>query len=66
MMYATVLSRTKEVGTLRALGFSRWSFRITPKILLHGMLFAAFVGILGGALPARRASRVTLMEALRM
>ena len=112
MMYATVLSRTKEVGTLRALGFSRWSilssfmlestllallgglvgcilalpihgistgtanfttfsevlfnFRITPKILLHGMLFAAFLGILGGALPARRASRVTLMEALRM
>jgi ABC-type antimicrobial peptide transport system permease subunit len=33
---------------------------------MHGMLFAAFVGILGGALPARRASRVTLMEALRM
>jgi putative ABC transport system permease protein len=112
MMYATVLSRTKEVGTLRALGFSRWSilwsfmvestllallgglvgcilalplhgistgtanfttfsevlfnFRITPKILLDGMVFATFVGILGGALPARRASRVTLMEALRM
>jgi putative ABC transport system permease protein len=112
MMYATVLSRTKEVGTLRALGFSRWSilssfmleatllallgglvgcilalplhgistgtanfatfsevlfnFRITPRILLHGMLFATFVGVLGGVLPARRASQVTLMEALRM
>jgi ABC-type antimicrobial peptide transport system permease subunit len=111
MMYATVLSRTKEVGTLRALGFSRWSilssfllesallalfggvvgcilalplhgistgtanftnfseilfnFRITPRILIHGMIFAVFVGLLGGVLPARRASRMTLLEALR-
>jgi len=32
-------------------------FRITPTILLQGMVFAAFVGILGGGLPARRATR---------
>jgi putative ABC transport system permease protein len=111
MMYATVMSRTKEVGTLRVLGFSRssilssfmvesillalcgglvgcllalplhgistgtanfvtfsevlFNFRITPRILLQGMIFAGIVGIFGGALPARRASRVTLIEALR-
>ena len=111
MMYATVMARIKEVGTLRALGFSRWSiwssflvesivlalfggilgclmalplhgistgtanfatfseilfnFRITPKILLQGMIFAAIVGILGGGLPARRAAQVRLIDALR-
>ena len=111
MMYATVMSRTKEVGTLRVLGFSRssilssfmvesillalcgglvgcllalplhgistgtanfvtfsevlFNFRITPRILLQGIIFAGIVGIFGGALPARRASRVTLIEALR-
>ena len=111
MMYATVISRIKEVGTLRAIGFSGWSiwssflvesmllallggilgcvmalplhglstgtanfatfteilfnFRITPKILLQGMVFAAVVGILGGGLPARRAARIKLIDALR-
>ena len=111
MMYAAVMSRSKEVATLRALGFSRWSilssfmiesvilalfggllgclmalplhgistgtanfvtfsevlfhFRITPKILLWGIAFATMVGILGGGLPARRASRISLIEALR-
>ena len=111
MMYGTVMSRTHEIGTLRALGFSRWSilssfmlesvflallggvvgcllalplhgistatanfvtfseiifnFRITPKILLQGMLFAAFVGLLGGGLPARRASRTNILQAMR-
>ena len=111
MMYATVMSRIKEVGTLRAVGFSGWSiwssfivestllallggilgcvmalplhglstgtanfatfteilfnFRITPKILLQGMIFAAIVGILGGGLPALRAARIKLIDALR-
>jgi putative ABC transport system permease protein len=111
MMYAAVMSRIKEVGTLRALGFSSWSiwssflvestllallggilgclmalplhglstgtanfatfteilfnFRITPQILLQGMIFAAIVGILGGGLPARRAARIKLIDALR-
>jgi putative ABC transport system permease protein len=111
MMYAAVMSRSKEVGTLRALGFSRWSilisfliestilallggvvgclmalpmhgistgtanfsnfseilfhFRITPKILFQGLAFAMLVGVIGGGLPARRAARITLIEALR-
>jgi len=111
MMYGTIMSRSKEVGTLRALGFSKWSiltsfllesvilacfggvlgclmalplhgistgtanfasfsevlfhFRITPKILFRGMVFATLVGILGGGLPARHAARIKLIEALR-
>ena len=111
MMYGSILSRSKEVGTLRALGFSRLSilssflvesillallggmigclmalplhgistgtanfvtfseilfnFRITPKILFFGMLFAAAVGLFGGGLPALRASRMSLINALR-
>lgn len=111
MMYGSIMSRSKEVGTLRALGFSRWSilssfmvesillallggvlgclmalplhgistgtanfvtfseilfnFRITPKMLLLGMLFAATVGVFGGGLPALRAARTNLINALR-
>jgi putative ABC transport system permease protein len=111
MMYAAVLSRTKEVGTLRALGFSRLSvlssfmvesallsilggvlgclmalpvhgistgtanfvtfsevlfnFRITPRILMEGLLFALVVGVVGGFLPARRASVLRVIDALR-
>lgn len=111
MMYAAVLSRTKEVGTLRALGFSRWSilssfiveaallalaggalgclmalpihglstgtanfvtfseilfnFRITPWILMQGVVFAVAVGLVGGLLPASRAARLRVIDALR-
>jgi len=42
-----------------------FQFGITPTTLLQGMIFAAFVGILGGGLPARRAARTKLIEALR-
>ena len=57
-----------STGTANFTTFSEvlFNFRITPKILLDGMVFASFVGILGGVLPARRASQVTLMEALQM
>ena len=111
MMYATVMSRTREVATLRTLGFGRFSilssflvesmilaslggllgclmalpmhgvstgtanfsnfseilfhFRITPQILLRGMVLALTLGFLGGLLPARRASRIRLLDALR-
>jgi putative ABC transport system permease protein len=111
MMYAAVMGRMKEVGTLRALGFPRrsiltsflvesiilavgggllgclmalplhgmstgtanfmtfseilFNFRITPDILLKGLLFSAVVGLLGGILPARRAARIRLVEVLR-
>ena len=105
-MYAIVSQRTREIGTLRALGFSRFSillsfmmesvllslvagvlgcllastmngftagtgntqsfselafaFRVTPPIIAIGMIFAVVMGILGGLLPAMRASRMAI------
>jgi putative ABC transport system permease protein len=111
MMYGSVMSRSREIGTLRALGFSRWSiltsfllesvclslaggilgclmalplhglstatanfatfseiifnFRITFIILLQGLFFATIVGVLGGGLPARRASQISILQSMR-
>jgi putative ABC transport system permease protein len=110
-MYAAVAYRTREIGTLRALGFSRlrivtaflaesvalailggaigclialpvhglstgamnmtsfselaFKFRITPGLLLGGMVFAAVMGAAGGLLPAIRAARIPVARALR-
>jgi putative ABC transport system permease protein len=43
-MYAAVANRTREIGTLRAIGFRRWA------ILLAFMLEALALGCLGGIL----------------
>ena len=110
-MYAAVAYRTREIGTLRALGFSRirivtaflaesialalvggvigcvlalpvhgmstgttnmssfseiaFKFRITPNLLVGGLLFAALMGAAGGLLPALRAARIPVARALR-
>jgi len=42
-----------------------FNFRITPSIVLQALGFAAFMGVLGGALPARQAMRLRVVEALR-
>jgi len=42
-----------------------FSFRVTPGTLLTGMVAAAIMGLVGGFLPALRASRQTLATALR-
>jgi putative ABC transport system permease protein len=110
-MYASVANRTREIGTLRALGFRRGNivkaflqeamllgavaglaglvaaafmqlveisttnvqtfsevvFRLilTPGIAVEVLLFSVFMGVLGGALPALRASRLEIVDALR-
>ena len=110
-MYAIVSQRTREIGTLRALGFSRFSilfsfvlesvllaviggalgcllafavngytagtgqtnsfselafaFKITPQVLIIGMIFAVLMGFVGGLLPAFRAARMPITRALR-
>lgn len=110
-MYAAVAARTREVGTLRVLGFRRrtvvlgflfegaflaslggalgsvlslfmngyavgtlnfstfsesvFEFRITPGLMLEGVLFSVVVGILGTLLPALRASRLPVIAALK-
>jgi ABC-type lipoprotein release transport system permease subunit len=42
-----------------------FAFRITPGLLLSGLVFAVVMGILGGFFPARRASRMPVVQALR-
>jgi ABC-type lipoprotein release transport system permease subunit len=110
-MYRVVASRTREIGTLRAIGFSRgailfsfvvesavlgvvggalgclvastlhgyststanlqsfsevaFAFRITPEIIGASVTFALVMGVLGGLLPAARAARLPIAEAVR-
>ena len=42
-----------------------FSFRITPRLLLDGLIFAVVMGVLGGFFPARRAANLPVIEALR-
>ena len=110
-MYAIVSARTREIGTLRALGFSRrsilfsfvvesvmlalaggalgcilalpmngfttasgqtasfselaFAFRVTPDLMLRGVVFSAIMGLFGGLLPSFRAARLPITSALR-
>ena len=110
-MYASVANRTREIGTLRALGFRRmsiliaflmeslflgflggitglffasflqfftvsttnfqtfselaFSFSLNLSITLQAMVFALAMGLMGGLLPAIRASGLEIVEALR-
>ena len=110
-MYASVASRTGEIGTLRALGFPRrsvllaflveslllglaggvaglagaslmqavsistmnfqtfaelaFSFALTPGIVAVSLAFALAMGFVGGFLPAARAARMKIVDALR-
>jgi putative ABC transport system permease protein len=110
-MYAAVSHRKREVGTLRALGFSRitilssfllealllaligggvgaaaslgmsfvhfsmmnmaswseitFSFDPAPEILIRAVVIGGLMGVVGGLLPAIRASRTSPVEAMR-
>jgi len=110
-MYAAVARRTKEIGALRVVGFSRgsillsfiiesviiagiggfigcvlalpingvstgttnfmtfselaFSFRVTPALLLQGIVFAVLMGFIGGLFPAWRAAHENIVTALR-
>ena len=111
-MYSAVSARTREIATLRALGFGagpvvvsimleslalalaggafgaiaaylafndfktstiNWqtfsqiafAFRVTPALLVHGVFWALFIGLIGGLFPAIRAARMPIAAALR-
>jgi putative ABC transport system permease protein len=111
-MYSAVAVRTREIATLRALGFGgvavvvslmvesvflavvggliggslayfafndfhtstmnfqsfsqvAFAFRVTPQLLIQGMLWATAIGLIGGLLPAIRAARMPIASALR-
>lgn len=42
-----------------------FSFRITPGLLLAGIVFAVVMGVIGGFFPARRAAKMTVVQAIR-
>jgi ABC-type lipoprotein release transport system permease subunit len=42
-----------------------FSFRITPGLLLAGVVFALVMGVLGGFFPARRASKLPVAQGIR-
>jgi len=110
-MYGAISSRAREIGTLRALGFGRFSvllafmleslvlcalgailgclgalalgdirtgtmnnatfteavfsFNFGPEVLLKGALLAIIMGLIGGFMPALRAVRMKVVDALR-
>ncbi|MEO8450309.1 MAG: ABC transporter permease [Gemmatimonadota bacterium] len=42
-----------------------FAFRVTPALLLNGMIFALVMGVVGGLLPARAAAKQHVVDALR-
>jgi putative ABC transport system permease protein len=111
-MYSAVAARTREIATLRALGFGNgavvmslmleslllalaggllggglaylafnnfhtstmnwqsfsqitFAFRVTPALLMQGVVWALAIGLVGGLLPAYRAARLPIASALR-
>jgi ABC-type antimicrobial peptide transport system permease subunit len=42
-----------------------FAFRVTPALLVNGMIFALVMGVIGGLLPARRAAKQQVVDALR-
>ncbi len=42
-----------------------FTFTLTPKIIINALLFSLIMGVLGGFLPAARASRMKIVDALR-
>jgi putative ABC transport system permease protein len=110
-MYAAVATRSKEIATLRAIGFGGapvlvsvmlealflalvgglvgasiayllfnnlsvstlgqsftqvvFSFKITPALVIRGLIISLVIGMVGGFLPALRATRLPVVDALR-
>ena len=56
-----------SVSTMNFQTFSElaFSFVLTPRIIMQALAFALIMGLLGGILPAIRAARMNLVEALR-
>jgi len=42
-----------------------FNFRVTPRLLFDGMLFAVVMGLVGGFFPARRAAKMPVVQGLR-
>jgi putative ABC transport system permease protein len=56
-----------QTATMNWQSFSQvaFAFAVTPALLTRGLIYAAFMGLIGGLLPAIRAARLPIVTALR-
>ena len=54
-----------RIGNQLTFSETTFSFQVTPESMLMGLAFAAVLGVIGGFLPARLASRRTILSSLR-
>jgi putative ABC transport system permease protein len=57
-----IVTSTTNWSSMSMLAFH---FLVTPRILVEGVLFSVAMGLLGGYFPARRASRMPVVQAIR-
>lgn len=64
---AASLMQLVHISTMnwQSFGELAFSFTLTPKIVLQSLAFAAVMGLAGGVLPALRAARLRIVDALR-
>jgi putative ABC transport system permease protein len=57
----------KTTGTMNFQSFSEvvFEFRITPGLILNGLIFSVIVGVIGSLLPALRAARLPVISSLK-
>lgn len=56
---------TTGAMNLQTFSHLAFAFKITPELLVKGVVFALFMGVLGGLLPAIRAASLPISHALR-
>lgn len=64
---AWLLFNGYTISTINGASFSQvaFAFRVSFELVAQGMVFACVIGLLGGLLPALRAARLPVAEALR-
>jgi putative ABC transport system permease protein len=56
---------TTGIGSFTTFSEFTFNFRITPQIMLTGIVFAVVLGIIGGVFPASAAARKEILTALK-
>jgi putative ABC transport system permease protein len=56
---------TTAIGNFTTMSETAFRFRVGPQVMLVGIMFALFMGALGGFFPARNAARKEILTALR-
>jgi putative ABC transport system permease protein len=64
---AASLLQTVRISTTNFQTFSElaFSFELTPGVIVRSLLFALMMGLAGGVLPAAKAARMRIVDALR-